>query len=715
LLERDQELERITASRATIEAAHARWKFLSSHLEHLTQLETFENGLNECRAKIAAIEREQIRLRLERSRLERTAIDTTRSLDQLYRQLEDRKTTRERLTQDLTVLRFVLPSLERFQRARTELIQTDAHIRRHKQSFDEIQSTIEKFRRDAPNEAIMTRVRVELDQLAQGLLRSEATLNELEQQLERLSTVAGSAKCKYCQQPLPDSHITQERAHLESERAGARASFQELHQKHAAIRAEADSLMDRKARCEQHRAKLEWQASSEHAALESATRLNAEYQRFCCDAYEELPVHHQVCIAPVTPADWSDTTYPANEDMNSLRESVLRAQSESKELDQSIARFQQQIATCLSMQTREASDGKSLDEQLDKLAKELSKLTAQQAEYQGSHDALRSALASLPEGSSMGEPRCTEPEPSARDETGALSRQPGPEASSQRKRWDWMRLRNEWARLSKEGLTERLESLQRALTERQTVAIQLMATRQQLATLPPDATRSTAEVAAMLQDARLKRDATERGLREATSQVARLEDAANRRDALADQHRAAERHEYLWNRLSSLLGPDFLQQHLLRRAQRAIVDYANAILDRLAAGQLYLELRDENDARSRRAFDLLSCTATANGTAQDVAFLSGSQEFRVAVSLSLAIGQYAGATRRPVRAVIIDEGFGCLDAVNRQVMIQELQNLRNHLELILLVSHQEEFASAFRDGYRCELVGGASRLIPFHR
>jgi DNA repair exonuclease SbcCD ATPase subunit len=87
----------------------------------------------------------------------------------------------------------------------------------------------------------------------------------------------------------------------------------------------------------------------------------------------------------------------------------------------------------------------------------------------------------------------------------------------------------------------------------------------------------------------------------------------------------------------------------------------------------------------------------------------------VAVSLSLAIGQYAGATRRPVRAVIIDEGFGCLDAVNRQVMIQELQNLRNHLELILLVSHQEEFASAFRDGYRCELVGGASRLIPFHR
>ena len=48
-------------------------------------------------------------------------------------------------------------------------------------------------------------------------------------------------------------------------------------------------------------------------------------------------------------------------------------------------------------------------------------------------------------------------------------------------------------------------------------------------------------------------------------------------------------------------------------------------------------------------------------------------------------------------------------------MIQELQNLRGHLHCILLVSHQEEFADAFPDGYRFELDDGATRVTRFAR
>jgi len=48
-------------------------------------------------------------------------------------------------------------------------------------------------------------------------------------------------------------------------------------------------------------------------------------------------------------------------------------------------------------------------------------------------------------------------------------------------------------------------------------------------------------------------------------------------------------------------------------------------------------------------------------------------------------------------------------------MIQELQNLRSHLGCILLVSHQEEFADAFADGYRFELTDGATRVTRFQK
>ena len=48
-------------------------------------------------------------------------------------------------------------------------------------------------------------------------------------------------------------------------------------------------------------------------------------------------------------------------------------------------------------------------------------------------------------------------------------------------------------------------------------------------------------------------------------------------------------------------------------------------------------------------------------------------------------------------------------------MIQKLQNLRGDLHCILLVSHQEEFADAFADGYRIEVHNGAMRVSRFQR
>jgi exonuclease SbcC len=49
------------------------------------------------------------------------------------------------------------------------------------------------------------------------------------------------------------------------------------------------------------------------------------------------------------------------------------------------------------------------------------------------------------------------------------------------------------------------------------------------------------------------------------------------------------------------------------------------------------------------------------------------------------------------------------------VMIQELQNLRGHMRCILLVSHQEEIAEAFANGYRFELTNGTTEVTRFQR
>src|SRR5262249_29168526 len=144
-----------------------------------------------------------------------------------------------------------------------------------------------------------------------------------------------------------------------------------------------------------------------------------------------------------------------------------------------------------------------------------------------------------------------------------------------------------------------------------------------------------------------------------------------------------------------------------------IVEQANIILDRLSDGQLFLRIRGGSEPES--ALDLESINRAAGGSTIPVAFLSGSQRFRVAVSPALRICRYPSGHHPPIRSVIIDEGFGCLDRTGRQAMIQELQHLRGFLKRIILVSHQEEFADAFPDGYQFDLTNGATVVERFHR
>jgi DNA repair exonuclease SbcCD ATPase subunit len=205
-------------------------------------------------------------------------------------------------------------------------------------------------------------------------------------------------------------------------------------------------------------------------------------------------------------------------------------------------------------------------------------------------------------------------------------------------------------------------------------------------------------------------------LRQAQTEKAFLENQRRQRQQLQSDCLELDRQHKLAHNLAELLGRQRLQLYLVRQAERGIVAYANAILDRLSGGQLYLHLcEDEYGGEADQALQLEAYNRTAGQTPIGVSFLSGSQRFRVAVSLALGIGQYASRLHRPIESVIIDEGFGCLDKEGRQVMIQELQNLRGQLRCILLVSHQEEFADAFAAGYRFELRDGTTTVSRFQR
>jgi DNA repair exonuclease SbcCD ATPase subunit len=61
----------------------------------------------------------------------------------------------------------------------------------------------------------------------------------------------------------------------------------------------------------------------------------------------------------------------------------------------------------------------------------------------------------------------------------------------------------------------------------------------------------------------------------------------------------------------------------------------------------------------------------------------------------LPIGRFAAGQARPLESVIIDEGFGSLDREGLRCAAVELNQLRQHLRRIILVSHQDDFADRF--------------------
>jgi DNA repair protein SbcC/Rad50 len=239
----------------------------------------------------------------------------------------------------------------------------------------------------------------------------------------------------------------------------------------------------------------------------------------------------------------------------------------------------------------------------------------------------------------------------------------------------------------------------------------------QIEQLPNEVKRTSQEVEQELVTAKFERDTFDRNRQDAQNSFNELISKRKLYQQIEKQKLDAERNQSLYKILCDLLGngKQGLQLKLLRDAEQAIVQLANEILDGLSRGKMRLELRgeaEESGGESSKALDLLAYNEEIGPYPTPIAQISGSQRFRVAVSLALAIGQYAGQGARHIESVIIDEGFGSLDKNGRDDMIQELNELQHRLARIILVSHLEDFSCAFSNGYSIELVNQASKVRP---
>ncbi len=187
----------------------------------------------------------------------------------------------------------------------------------------------------------------------------------------------------------------------------------------------------------------------------------------------------------------------------------------------------------------------------------------------------------------------------------------------------------------------------------------------------------------------------------AERQLESFQKQAEQRAKLVADERAAETAARIAAKLHEKLGPEGLLRDLVRSAEKQIVKFANETVANLSEGDLAIELDDAEDGPDK-AFTLK--VRRTDSEPIGVQYLSGSQKFRVAVAVALAIGRFAtsGTQSKPLECVIIDEGFGSLDKDGLRCMAEELTRLKDKaaLKRIVLVSHQEEFVKSFPVGWQ---------------
>jgi exonuclease SbcC len=634
-----------------------------------------------------------------------------------------------------------LPLLVRFHSQRDQLGKARERLRLALEAVNTIKARGKQCRAESDEHKLKLAAARKSRQDADAAVTTARTLlTQARNQLDELQRLDGAKTCRHCGQELTEKHLHDEKGRRQRDVKTAETALQHAEQaQRQAVQEEqaADKLGEElEKRLNETIASYREQERESAQAQRDVDRL----QRECRQTWSELSESFRQRIAAAPPGDWCETAYPSEPELRTLRQQAGDLQNARRKLDDADKAFVewntfkgQETAARANLQRLESElpadrqqirgeharlqveekaihdDLAAQRQQADAAQKDLDRLTKEGGQIERQLADLDGKLAT----EEARKQHCRHTVSRALAELPPAWQQSAERAGT----GELFRWRSEHDGLVEKQTEERGRLLQQARVGLDVMQHDLGALEEEERAFPPETRQEPEHVAGLLRSAQQAAHQRNEELNDAKQRRKALDEQRRQREELHRAYLQAEKELKDAETLAKLLGRDRLQLHLVRQAERQVVDHANAVLDRISGGQLYLRLVGEagGDGGGEKALELEAHNRVTGERPINVAFLSGSQKFRVAVSLALGLGQYASRQHRPIESVIIDEGFGCLDKDGRQAMIQELQNLRGHLRCILLVSHQEEFAEAFADGYRFELANGTTKVTRFQR
>lgn len=568
-----------------------------------------------------------------------------------------------------------------------------------------------------------------------ALTQAQTRLSEVKDRQQRFQDVAGEAKCRYCGQDMTEDHKEKERAALSNEVAEWEKAVAEARKRHGEAAAVHKQAAEHFSSTTTALTNLDNQIRDARRDLGSAGDDLQGKGHAIATTYHSLPPHFQRLVASQEPASltgWLDTTYPSQADIRALDDEAKRLEGKQNDLNQLVKQqTSRSTATALLEAKQKELDAARAGLQIgyEQTREEYDRLSAEKNDtetaYRESQNNLRQARQDLENARGEAQ-RLVKKQVDRQAKLGAQQESLLKDRATLQ--LQIAQIPDPW-KTNAGGITpDRLEELKfelQGLGDYERLHQGLLGSRQNIADLDERIQKAEAIIENLSVEARCPASQVEQELnaaRRVATDADREQQAAEQslasrqaqRQQYAEQdllRREAARKSYLYGVLAEKFGERGIQLILVRNAEDGIVRLANEMLHNLTGGRSQLRLRERGGNHAALDLEVFD-GRTGGGVALPVGMASGSQKFRIAISLALAIGQYLGHESRHIESVVIDEGFGSLDTEGRESMIQELHNLRQHLKRIILVSHQEEFSRGFATGYTIKLENGASEVYP---
>ena len=133
---------------------------------------------------------------------------------------------------------------------------------------------------------------------------------------------------------------------------------------------------------------------------------------------------------------------------------------------------------------------------------------------------------------------------------------------------------------------------------------------------------------------------------------------------------------------------------------------ANALLARMTEGRMHVRFNMQKETQAGEVRETLDIQIADELGTRAYEMYSGGEAFRVNFAIRVALSQLlARRAGTQLQTLIIDEGFGVLDASGREHLVEAINAAQKDFLRILVVTHLDELKDAFPT--RIEITKGA--------